>query len=398
MADPAPAATGKTKLVIRNIGQILSGKIEEPLIDGDCVVCDGGKITAVGYAKDLDTDGATTVVDAKGVTLCPGLIDSHVHPVIGDYTPRQQQLNWIDSCLHGGVTTMISAGEVHAPGRPKDIVGLKAMAIASQRWYENFRPSGVKVHSGAPVLEEGMVESDFKDLADAGVTLLGEVGLGSVKAGETAAQMVKWARKYGIQSTIHTGGPSIPGSGLIDKDVVLEADADIIGHINGGHTALPDDQIMCLCESCLRGIEIVHNGNERAGLLAMRTAFELGQPERVILGTDAPAGSGVQPLGILRMIAMLSSLGDVPAEIAFCFATGNTARMRDLDCGIIEAGKSADFVLIDMAQHAPGKDMLESIRQGNLPGVGMTVIDGVVRYARSRNTPPAPRLPEIVEG
>ena len=398
MANPAPAATGKTKLVIRNIGQILSGKIEEPLIDGDCVVCDGGKITAVGYAKDLDTDRATTVIDAKGVTLCPGLIDSHVHPVIGDYTPRQQQLNWIDSCLHGGVTTMISAGEVHAPGRPKDIVGLKAMAIASQRWYENFRPSGVKVHSGAPVLEEGMVESDFKDLADAGVTLLGEVGLGSVKAGETAAQMVKWARKYGIQSTIHTGGPSIPGSGLIDKDVVLEADADIIGHINGGHTALPDAQITCLCESCLRGIEIVHNGNERAGLLAMRTAFELGQPERVILGTDAPAGSGVQPLGILRMIAMLSSLGDVPAEIAFCFATGNTARMRELDCGIIEAGKSADFILIDMAQHAPGKDMLESIRQGNLPGVGMTVIDGVVRSARSRNTPPATRLPEIVEG
>jgi enamidase len=398
MAEAAPAPTGKTKLVIRNIGQILSGRIEEPLIDGDCVVCEGDRIAAVGYGKDLDTDRATTIVDAKGVTLCPGLIDSHVHPVIGDYTPRQQQLNWIDSCLHGGVTTMISAGEVHAPGRPRDIVGLKAMAIASQRWYENFRPSGVKVHSGAPVIEEGMVEEDFRDLAAAGVKLLGEVGLGSVKAGETAAQMVKWARKYGIQSTIHTGGPSIPGSGLIDKDVVLEADADIIGHINGGHTALPDDQITCLCESCLRGIEIVHNGNERAGLLAMRTAFELGQPDRVILGTDAPAGSGVQPLGILRMVAMLSSLGDVPAEIAFCFATGNTARMRDLDCGIIAPGKAADFVFLDMAQHAPGRTMLGSVHQGNLPGVGMTVIDGIVRTTRSRNTPPAARVPEIVTG
>jgi enamidase len=398
MADPTPAPTGRTRLVIRNIGQILSGRIEEPLIDGDCVVCEGDRILAVGRAQDLDTAGATTVIDAKGVTLCPGLIDSHVHPVIGDYTPRQSQLNWIDSCLHGGVTTMISAGEVHAPGRPKDIVGLKAMAIAAQRWYQNFRPSGVKVHSGAPVLEEGMVESDFKDLAEAGVRLLGEVGLGSVKTGETAAQMVTWARKYGIQSTIHTGGPSIPGSGLIDKDVVLAADADIIGHINGGHTALPDDQITCLCESCRRGIEIVHNGNERAGLLAMRTAFELGQPERVILGTDAPAGSGVQPLGILRMIAMLSSLGDIPPEIAFCFATGNTARMRDLDCGIIAPGKAADFVFLDMAQHAPGKTMLGSVRQGNLPGVGMTVIDGIVRSARSRNTPPAARVPEIVTG
>ena len=60
--------------------------------------------------------------------------------------------------------------------------------------------------------------------------------------------MVAWARKHGIQSTIHTGGPSIPGSGLIDKDVVLEADADVIGHINGGHTALPE----AMSASCAR--------------------------------------------------------------------------------------------------------------------------------------------------
>jgi enamidase len=390
------AATAQ-KLVIKNIGLILSGALERPILDGDTVVSIGGKITGVGAERDLDTGNPDTLIDAHGVALSPGLIDSHVHPVIGDYTPRQQQVNWIDSCLHGGVTTMISAGEVHLPGRPKDIVGLKAMAIASQRWYENFRPSGVKVLAGAPVIEEGMEEHDFKEMADAGVTLLGEVGLGSVKAGDTAKQMVAWARKYGIRSTIHTGGPSIPGSGLIDKDVVLEADADIIGHINGGHTALPDDQIVCLCESCKRGIEVVHNGNERAALLAVRTAVELKQSDRVILGTDAPAGSGVQPLGILRMIAMLSSLGDVPAETAFCFATGNTARMRGLDCGLIETGKSADFVLIDRAQHAPGKDMLESIRQGNLPGVGMTVIDGVVRSTRSRNTPPATSVPEQVK-
>ena len=389
--------TAPAKLVIQNIGLILSGKIEQPILDGDCIIALDGKISEVGYARDLDLDNADTLIDAHGTCVSPGLIDSHVHPVIGDYTPRQQQLNWIDSTLHGGVTCMISAGEVHAPGRPKDIVGLKAMAIAAQRWYENFRPSGVKVLAGAPVLEQGMVEEDFKDLADAGVKLLGEVGLGTVKAGETAKEMVAWARKYGIQSTIHTGGPSIPGSGLIDKDVVLEADADIIGHINGGHTALPDSQITCLCESCLRGIEIVHNGNERAGLLAMRTAFELKQPERIILGTDGPAGSGVQPLGILRMIAMLSSLGDVPAEISWCFGTGNTARMRDLDCGIIEAGKSADLIIVDRAQHAPGKDMLESIRQGNLPGLGMTIIDGVVRSHRSRNTPPAETLPELVK-
>jgi len=385
-----------TKLVIRNIGLMLSGDIANPILDADTIVAVDGRIAAVGRAADVDTEGAKTTVDAKGTTVAPGLIDSHVHPVFGDWTPRQSQLNWIDSFLHGGVTTMISAGEVHLPGRPKDIVGLKALAVTAQRAFDNMRPAGVKVHAGAPVIENGMVESDFKDLADSGVKLLGEVGLGSVKAGDTAKQMVAWARKYGIQSTIHTGGPSIPGSGLIDKDVVLEADADIIGHINGGHTALPDKQITCLCEQCQRGIEIVHNGNERAGLLAVRTARELGQLERVILGTDSPAGSGVQPLGILRTISMLSSLGDVPAEVAFCFATGNTARMRDLDCGLIEVGRAADFVIMDRAQHTAGATILESVQAGDLPGVGMTIIDGVVRSERSRNTPPATTLPEVV--
>ena len=394
--DESAGAAAPSKLVIRNVGLMLSGDLARPILDADALVAVDGRIAAIGRLKDLDVSGATTTIDAQGVALAPGLIDSHVHPVAGDWTPRQNQLGWIDSCLHGGVTTMISAGEVHTPGRPRDIVGLKAMAITAQRTFSAFRASGVKVHAGAPVIEPGMEESDFQELAKAGVRYLGEVGLGGVKDGPTARKMVAWARKYGINSTIHTGGPSIPGSGLIDADIVLQADTDVIGHINGGHTALPDDQIACLCEKCGRGLELVHNGNERAALFTLRTAKELKQLERVILGTDAPAGSGVQPLGILRMISLLSSLGDVPAEVAICFATGNTARLRDLDCGLIEVGKSADFVFLDRAQHSAGKNLLDSVRLGDLPGVGMTVIDGVVRSQRSRNTPPADRAPTIV--
>ncbi len=386
----------KGRLVIKNIGLLLSGDIANPILDADTIIAIDGKIAAIGKEKDCDTTAATTLIDAKGTTLAPGLIDSHVHPVFGDWTPRQNQIGWIESTLNGGVTTMISAGEVHLPGRPKDIVGLKALAITAQRAYQNFRPGGVKVLAGAPVIEQGMVESDFKELAAAGVSLLGEVGLGSVKAGAEARQMVAWARKYGIQSTIHTGGPSIPGSGLIDKDVVLEADADIIGHINGGHTALPERHVCELCERSKRGIEIVHNGNEKIGLAAARAARELKCMERVILGTDGPAGSGVQPLGILRMVALLASLGDIPAEIAFCFATGNTARIRNLNCGLIEVGRSADFVLMDRAQHTAGRNLLESVALGDIPGVGMVIIDGIIRCQRSRNTPPATEIPEVV--
>ncbi|HXM10725.1 MAG TPA: amidohydrolase family protein [Terriglobales bacterium] len=386
----------RPKLVIRNIGLLLSGDLVNPILDADTVVAIGDRIAVVGKEKDVDTSGATVVVDAKGTALAPGLIDSHVHPVCGDWTPRQNQLGWIDSYLHGGVTSMVSAGEVHTPGRPKDIVGLKAMAIFAQRAFHAFRPGGVKIYAGAPVIEHGMVEDDFKELASAGVQILGEVGLGSVKDGKTAHQMVSWARKYGIQSTIHTGGPSIPGSSLIDKDMVLETDADVIGHVNGGHTALPDDQITALCERSTRALEIVHNGNERAGLLTLRTAMDLKQLDRVILGTDSPAGSGVQPLGIVRMISLLSSLGGIPAEVAICLATGNTAKIRNLNCGLIAAGREASFVLMDKAEHSAGKNLLDSIQKGDLPGIGMVITDGAVSVQRSRNTPPATAMPEFV--
>ncbi len=396
MALAAGPEKQQGKLVVRNIGLLLSGALEQPILDADTVVAEHGRITAIGHEKDCDTDGARVVIDAHGTALAPGLIDSHVHPVFGDWTPRQNQLGWVESCLHGGVTTMISAGEVHLPGRPRDIVGLKALAITAQRAFSGFRPGGVKIHAGAPVLEQGMVESDFADLAAAGVTLLGEVGLGTVKAGEDAARMVGWARKHGLRSTIHTGGPSVPGSGYIDADTVLAADADVIGHINGGHTALPLNQIRCLCEGCARAIEIVHNGNELAGLSALRFARELGQLDRVVLGTDSPAGSGVQPLGILRLIAFLASFGAVPAAQVICCATGNTARQRGLDCGLIETGKAADFLLMDRAQHSAGVDLLDSIGKGDLPGIGMVIIDGIVRCGRSRNTPPADRIPEQI--
>ena len=384
------------KVVIRNIGLLLSGDIDHPILDADTLVVDDGLITQIGKARDCDAEGARTVIDARGTCVAPGLIDSHVHPVFGDWTPRQSQLGWIDSCMNGGVTTMVSAGEVHLPGRPKDIVGVKALAITAQRAFDNFRPGGVKVLAGAPVIERGMVESDFAEMAQAGVKLLGEIGLGSVKAGAEARQMVAWARKHGIQSTIHTGGPSVPGSGLVDKDVVLEADADVIGHINGGHTALPWKQVCSLCEQSSRAIELVHNGNEKIAIEAARAAIELKCPHRVILGTDAPAGSGVQPLGMLRMWALLSSLGGIPAEVVYGFATGNTARIRGLNCGLVEVGRAADFVFMDRAQHTAGATLLESVQLGDIPGIGMVMIDGLVRCGRSRNTPPATEVPVVL--
>jgi len=392
-SDPKSSAN---TLVVRNIGLMLSGDLGQPILDADTIVVTDGRISGIGKAGDVDGGNAATIIDAMGCAVAPGLIDNHAHPVAGDWTPRQNQIGWMDSTVHGGVTTIISAGEVHTPGRPRDLVGLKALAIAAQRTFSNFRPSGMKILAGAPILEHGLVEDDFRYLAEAGVTLVGEVGLGGVKDGPTGRQMIAWARKYGMTSMTHTGGPSLPGSGRIGADVVLEVDADIVAHVNGGPTALPEAEIRQICENGTRALEIVHNGNLRTGLFVLDLARQRGELSRVILGTDSPAGSGVQPLGILRTRTMLASLGGIAPEVAFCLASGNTARVRGLaDRGIIEIGRAADLIFIDQAIGGAGDGLLDSVSLGNLPGIGMVVIDGEVRTGRSRNTPPAMRVPEV---
>ena len=382
------------RTLISNIGTILTGDIDAPIADADSIMIEDGRITAVGHRLELDGDHAIEI-DAKGTTAMPGLIDSHAHPVFGDFTPRQQTSNFIESGLHGGVTSVISAGEVHLPGRPKDIVGLKALAIVAAKAYGNLRPAGVKVRAGAPILELGLEEHDFADMAAAGVTLVGEIGLGSVKTGAQAAPMVAWAKQHGMTVTFHTGGPSIAGSNPIAADAVLEARPHIVGHVNGGTTPMSDADIERVVDTEM-AIEIVHCGNGRAAIVAVRRAAELRALDRVIVGNDAPSGTGVIPLGILRVIAHLASLADVAPEVAIAMATGNTARVHGLDVGVLAPGRVADVVLADAPVGSQATTVLDALRLGDLPGVSMVLIDGVVMIGRSRNTPPAARAAEVV--
>jgi enamidase len=382
------------RTLIKGIGQIVSGDIERPLLDGDSLVIEDGKFAAIGRGLDGDAD---TVVDAHGSTLIPGLIDSHCHPVFGDFTPRQRTMDFIESGLNGGLTTMISAGEVHLPGRPKDIVGLKALAIVAAKAYANLRPAGVKVHGGAPILELGMVEADFAEMARAGVKLVGEIGLGSVKTGKDAAPMVRWAKHHGMTVTIHTGGPSIAGSNPISAEVVLEADPHVVGHINGGTTSMSEREIDSLVATSM-ALEIVHCGNGKTALHTIARATDARALGRVILGNDAPSGTGVVPLGILRVIAHLVSLGGVAPEAAIAMATGNTARVYRLPVGVIATGREADCCIVDAPVGSVGRTALEALRAGDLFGISMVLIDGQIRIGRSRNTPPATRAAEVVKG
>ncbi len=159
---------------------------------------------------------------------------------------------------------MISAGEPHTPGRPTDPAGVKALTILAHKSFAKLRPSGVKVHAGAVMLEEGLTEQDFDEMAAAGVRLVAEIGISGVKDPEVAATMTGWAQARGMKVMVHTGGASIPGSGVIGADFVVKVQPDVAGHTNGGPTALPLSDVGRILEETSARIELVHNGNVRA--------------------------------------------------------------------------------------------------------------------------------------
>jgi enamidase len=386
-----------SKLLLKNIATIVSGDIEKPLLDGDAVYVEDGKIVKVGKLSDFGEVSADKTVDCNGTTLIPGLLDSHCHTILGDYTSRQNQSGFLESELHGGVTTIISAGEVHLKGRPKDPAGTKALAILAAKSFQNFRPGGAKVQGGSVILEKGLVRADFEEMAREGVRAVGEIGLGSVKDPEEARPMVKWAKEFGMTVMMHTGGTSIPGSSTVTAKMVQDTDPDIASHVNGGPTSVSFEEIKKLVTETNIALEIVHCGNPLTCIQAAKFCLEEGALPRVIIGNDAPSGTGVIPLGILRVINHLASLTPIKAEQAIAMASGNTARIHKLDTGKIEVGLAADLVLIDTPMGSVGTDALSAIEAGDLPGVSMIFVDGEMVVAKSRNTPPVTRMPFVVE-
>ena len=382
------------RLAVTGAGTVLSGDMDQPVLTGvDTVICDGGTITAVGSADDLRDElaGADTVLDARGSTVAPGLIDSHCHVVLGDYTPRQKTVDFLASYVHGGITSVVSPGEIHAPGRPHDAIGVKALAIAARSCFEGFRPGGMRVHAGAVVLEPTLGVQDFADLQDAGV-YLAKFGFGLYEDPSDGADQVRWAQEHGIIVMCHSGGASIPGSKPITPDHLLELAPDVCGHVNGGPTSLAEDGVDVIIEQTDMALQLVQAGNLRSSVRILRKAMDEGRFHRIVIGSDTPTGTGVMPLGVVKTIAELSSLGGVDPALVWAAATGNNARTWRLPSGFVRTGAAADLVVMDAPWGSTADDALGALRIGDIPGISAVVTDGTVRALLSRNTPRAARL------
>ena len=262
--------------------------------------------------------------------------------------------------------------------------------MVSKSFY-NAPPAGMKVHGGALILEKGLVEKDFEELKAQGVWLVGEIGLGSVKDPEEAAVMVEWAHKHGFKVQMHTGGTSIPGSSTVTADDVITTKSDVVSHLNGGPTAVSAEEADRIMDETDFALEIVQCGNPRMADHIARRAAQRSMLSRLIFGNDAPSGTGIIPLGIIRNICQLSSVSGIAPEDAICMATGNTTRVYGLNTGVIAPGREADLVIMDAPLGSAGATALEAIALGDIPGISAVLINGVVAFRKSRNTPPAKR-------
>jgi enamidase len=383
------------KVAIVNLGQIVSGDWRSPFAAGDTIICDGERIAQVGTAAAGAVDSADVVIDAGGMTAIPGLIDSHVHITFGDYTPRQRTVGYLESYIHGGTTTAISASEVHVPGRPSDPEGVKALALAAQRSFATYRPGGMRVLAGSVILEPGLNAVDFTELAVNGVRLA-KAGFGAVQTPYDYVPLVRDAKAAGLITTCHTGGASIPGSGAITGDHLLAMQPHVSFHINGGPTAMPDRDFERVIKESEIALQVCTAGNLRTTLLCARLAEQHGAFDRFIIATDTPTGSGVMPLGMLYTIAHCASLTDMPPEKFICAATGSNARVYELDSGLLAAGHAADIVLIDAPDGGTQPTALAAIKNGDIAAIGAVITAGVPRFVgRSRNTPPTTRRARV---
>lgn len=378
-----------------NVGALATGDLAAPRQDVESVLVDGSRIAALGAVGRTAADRADVVVDCRGTTVMPGLIDSHCHVVLGDYTPRQKTVDFLDSYVHGGITSVVSAGEgVHAPGRPHDPAASKALAIAAAKCFEHFHPNGMKVNAGSVVLEPGLADADFAEMARHGVRHA-KYGFGAYAHPRDGEPDVRRAQKHGLCVMSHSGGNSIPGSSPISHELLLHLRPDVCGHVNGGTTSLDEDGLRTLVRETDMALQIVQAGNLRSALFILALAREAGALGRVCVGSDTPTGTGVMPMGVLKSVCELSSLGDLAPETVIALATGNNARAFRLATGTLAVGRPADLVVCDAPAASLAPDALSAIARGDIPGISAVVIDGEVRVARSRNTPLAKRLAAI---
>lgn len=380
-----------SKTLIHNIGTILSGAFENPILAGDTVCTDGDKIVFIGDRADAPALDYTLDIDANGLTLCPGIIDAHAHPPLANYLEAYKAYDWVDNYAGAGITSLVSLGGHNFAGAAGDVVSAKAQAIYSKYYWDYNHPSFAKIHAGTVMLQHGMTDSDFAELAAQGVHVVGEIGMSDVKDVEEAARLVAMAKAHGFVTTLHCAAPCTADGVAYTYEEIERIAPDVLTAVNGDPTPLDDETIKKLVQSGKYWFDCLSNGSEPQLIKIARWAAEAGTADRMLLGTNVPSMSGFSPMGLWIQMAAIAQNTDLAPEKVFAMASGNVARCYGLDHGVIADGMTADFLITSTGSIMP--DMLGTLGFGRVPSVAGTFINGAPALAKCKNMAPPKKKP-----
>lgn len=384
-----------SKVLIKNLGTIVSGDMENPILEAEVIYAEDGVIKYIGKSKAELESEANTVIDAKGLDISPGLVDGHAHPPINDYLPLYKATDFAGNFVAGGTTGMVSVGNTMMPGVPFSVSGTKAMAVVGKQVWENNRPKGFKIHGGALMLVEGLQDKDFAEMAAEGIKVVGEVGKSPLQDVDKAADMIKLAQKHGMVVTAHSGGPADANTAGYTADDLMKMNPDVICGVNGAPTPMSDEDINKVMTEGDFYYSFVAHGSQRILLNAYKLAADNNKVDKLILGTNVPSMAGYSPLGLWTNITTLSNYyQDVHPSVFIAMASGNVADCYGLDHGKIKEGYKLDVVFLDGFH--PDTCPFETLKSGNMCSVSNVIIDGKLVMPHCKNVPGASRNPDFI--
>lgn len=379
-----------TRTLIRNV-RIFDG-VE--LISANSVVIQDGVITEVD-ANIAEAPG-TIIVDGRGGTLLPGLIDCHVHA----FPSQDGGPSSLMRALAFGVTTELDMGSVPAYFHPLRVEAQRRDDVADYRtacvpasapggfaeqvaklgFFPQAPPTlsgpqaaaefvGVQVAAGADyikvILEDGSAfGANFPNLSFQAVQAVVDAAHAHDKlvfAHVTTRAWAEFAIEAGVDALAHLFGDQEPGPDFANKLVagnmfVIPTLCALNPDPVGNATLLDDPRLgpyadprwRELGRKMLFPVAHDHSGRRPDTAIASRTVAllnRLGIP--VLAGSDAGNPLADHGISLHRELELLVAAGLTPSE-ALKAATSLAARYFSLDDrGRIASGLRADLLLVD---------------------------------------------------
>jgi imidazolonepropionase-like amidohydrolase len=380
-----PVAGGATRYLGATL---IDGALHAPVADAEVVVRDG--VIVYAGPRRASAEAGIRVVDLGGAHLLPGFVDAHVHLAMVEGDPEEQRAwfpeeaalivaDQLRRTLEAGVTTVrdldgLTPGYRNAIARGTAIGPRVHLAIAmlspTGGHADPVLPNGAlpawAVRAGLPA--PGIVDTDedvirsVRGLVRMGADVIkvatsGGVGSASDEPGDTGVteEQVRLicrlvAERGGRPVTAHALTDAAVRAAVLGGAASIEhgydlADSTIDLMIEHGCVLVPT--LSTLMRELGPTVSAERRQERHAlqvrGWDSVRRAIAAGVP--VVLGTDA----GVHPHGRnLRELGWLVEAGLDPLAAIHAGSLAG-ARLLGLDTwlGSVEAGKVADFVVVD---------------------------------------------------